>query len=360
MAFCDWLGIYQLHTAGGLPIINNGCIAQFEQDAIKQFIDPETGEYKMSFDAQMIEWTTQKHFDYEGSYSTKIRIKCDGFRITFDGNVSRFGRSDNVFGFGVVECVMRANRILALLGLPPFTNSRSIHTKGDGLILSGAVITRVDLTTNYFTGKHENAVRLIHYFGGQDSGRRASAKTYADSGVTWNEGSKFWYAKMYLKANSLGDDVTDDVKKWVTESGIVRHEISLKSRYLMQHGLRNINAWQSLNATEMYIGENMENIIYGRFTDVITRGTAIRSPLEDIPKNIGRIARDWRQGIDVYHDVSYGQSTRRRWRKELLAYGIDIKQTSNITTLPIRLEVINLQAVQAPDWYWSQEKLRVA
>lgn len=148
--------------------------------------------------------------------------------------------------------------------------------------------------------------------------------------------------------------------QWVTEQGIVRHEISLKSRYLTQHGLRNIMAWRNFYKTDMYAGEEMENIVYGRFTDVLTRGTATRSPLEDIPNNIGRIARDWRSGVDVWGDVNYGQSTRRRWRKELLAYGIDIKKPSNITTLPIRLEVINLQPVSIPAWYWNQDLIKAA
>lgn len=358
--FCDWFSAYQEHMQGGLPVINNGCIAQFEADAIKQFIDPETGELKMIFDTEQIEWTTQKHFDYEGSYSTKIRIKSDGFRVTLDGNVSRYGRSDNVFGFSVIDCVIRANNILALMGLPPFTNQRSAATKGDSLIRTGCTITRIDLTTNYCTGSHLNALRLINYFAGQDTGRKGSAKKYGDNGVSWNEGSKFHFDKMYIKADSLGEHCTDLLKEWVTGQGIIRHEISLKSRYLTQHGLRNINAWRALNKTEMYVGEEMENIVYGRFTDVLSRGTAIRSPLEDIPKNIGRIARDWRSGVDVWHDTNYAERTRRQWRKQLLAYGIDIKKPSNITTLPIRLEVINLQPVQVPAWYWNQDLIKAA
>lgn len=344
---------------GGLPVLNNGCIAQFEADAIKQFIDPETGQIKTIFDTEKIEWTTQKHFDYEGSYSTKIRVKCDGFRVTFDGNVSRFGRSDNVFGFSVIDCIIKANNILANLGLPPFTNQKSAPTKGDRLIPTGCIITRVDLTMNYFTGSQVNATRLIHYFAGQDSGRKASAKKYGDNGVSWNEGSKYWYGKMYLKADSLGEHVDEAVADWVREQGIVRHEVSLKSRYLTQNGLRNIGAWRNKTKTDTesysYEGEEMEKIVYGRFTDVLTRGTATRSPLEDIPKTLGRIARDWRSGVDVWGDTNYAERTRRMWRKGLLAYGIDIKKPSNVTALPIRLEVINMQAATVPEWYWAQD-----
>jgi len=359
MAFCDWLSCYQTHFEGGLPVINNGCIAQFEADAIKRFIDPETGQMKTIFDATQIEWTTQRHFDYEGSYSTKIRIKCDGNRITFDGNVSRFGRRDNVFGYSVIDCIIRANDILAALGLPPFTNERGTNTADGGIVQRGCIITRIDLTRNYSTGSDVSAKRLIHYFAGQDSSRKASAKAYGDNGISWNEGSKFWYAKMYIKAESLGEHCNLELADWVKEQGIIRHEISLKSRYLTKYGLRNINAWNNkYNVDTEFLKisgvADMENIIYDRFTDVLTRGTATRSPLEDIPKNIGRIARDWRSGQDVWTDDAYTIRTKQRWRKELLAYGIDIKKPSNVTRLPIRLEVVQLTPSVIPSWYWEQ------
>ncbi len=353
--FCDWLSIYQEHMQGGLPVINNGCVAQFEADAIKQFIDPQTGELKTVFDTEQIEWTTQKHFDYVGSYDTKIRIKCDGWRVSLDGNIGRFGRSDNVFGYSVLECIIMANRILGLLGLPPFTNEPSAPSNGDNYIPTGAHITRIDLTRNYATGSPANAVRYVHFMAGQDSGRRAIAKQYGENGVSWNEGSKFWYSKLYIKGESLGQHAPDELSDWVKEQGIVRHEISLKSRYLTQNGLRTINAWKgNENIFVDGVKQTMENIVYGKFNEIIKRGTAIRTPLEDIQGNIGRIARDWRSGVDVWGDTNYGESTRRRWRKQLLQYGIDIKQPSNITRLNVKVNVIDLVPLAPPDWYTKE------
>lgn len=356
MVFCDWLSCYQVHPSGGLPVINNGCVAQFESHAMKQIIDAETGELKVMFDPDKIEWTTQRHFDYEGSYSTKIRIRCDGNTVTFDGNVSRFARSDNVFGYSVIDCITRANDILSALGLPPFTHERDAPTADDKYIVSGCVITRIDLTKNYSTGSKAKALRLINYFAGQDLGRKATAKQYGNNGVSWNEGSKFWYSKLYLKSDSLGDFCNEELAEWVTENGILRHEISLKSRYLTQHGLRKILNWKKKYETEHFKGLDMENEIYERFTEPFTRGTATRTPLEDIPKNLGRIARDWRQGIDVWHDGDYTARTKQRWRKSLLAFGIDIKKPSNVTRLPVRLEVIELQPATIPHWYWEMSK----
>jgi hypothetical protein len=353
MVFCDWLSCYQEHIEGGLPVINNGNVAQFEANAITRVIDMQTGEVKMAFDATKIEWTTEKHFEYEGSYSTKIRVKCDGYRVSFDGNIGRLGRTDNVFGYSVVECIMKANDVLTALGLPPFTHKHDTPIAHDKYIASGCIITRIDLTKNYVTGSKAKALRLINYFAGQDKGRRATSKQYGENGVSWGEGSKYWYEKLYLKSDSLGDFINEEIKNWVTENGILRHEISLKSRYLTQHGLRKIINWLPRYQTEYFEGFNMEQEIYSKFTDILTRGTATRTPLEDIPKNLGRIARDWRSGIDVWHDDNYSERTRRGWRKALLEYGIDIKKTSNVTRLPIRVEVIEMQAAQIPHWYWE-------
>lgn len=358
-AFCDWLSCYQNHGGGGLPVLNDGCVAQFEADAVKQFIDPETGELRTIFDTSAIEWTTDRHFNYEGSYGTKVRIKCDGHRVSFDGNIGRWGRPDNVFGFSVLACIDRANAILEIMGLPPFTHERDIPSSGDSYIANGCILTRVDLTKNYAAGSPRNAARLIHYFAGQDSGRRANAKQYGENGVTWGEGSKYWYGKMYVKAESLGDDVSPEVKAWTQEQGIVRHEISLKSRYLAQNGLRKINDWKHnewvIWDEELNEVPTMENVVYNRFSDVLKRGQAVRTPLEEIPGNIGRIARDWRSGVDVWGDANYSIRTRQMWRKKLLPYGIDIKQPSAATRLPIRLEVIELKQAVVPDWYWQEQ-----
>lgn len=358
--FCDFLSIYQEHEKGTLPVINNGCVTQFEADAIQQFIDPETGELKTVFDATKAEWTTTKHFDYEGSFDTKIKVKCDGYRVSLSGNIGRLGRPDNLFGYSVLDCVIRANDVLALLGIPPFTHKRGTNLASGGIKAGGAVITRIDLTKNYATGSHRNAVRFVHYMAGQDAGRRGSAKLYGENGVTWGEGSKYHYSKLYIKSESMGDHVSPEVLNWTHEQGIVRHEIELKTRWLSQNGFNSITSWIDPYKTDMYEGEIMENVVYAKFSDVLTRGTATKTALESIEGNIGRVARDWRSGQDVWGDTTYSERTRRRWRKELLPYGIDIKQPSNMVRLAIKVEVIQAQEVKAPDWYWNQRHLKAA
>lgn len=333
MAFCDWLTLYQVHPEGGLPRINDGAVWAVDSDGV-------------------IDWTTEKKLTHVGSYDTKIRIKCDGSRVTLDGNISRFGRPDNVFGYSVRQCIHRANALLAQFGLPPFTAPR-VSMDGDSPIVGGAIITRVDLTENYATGSERNALRLVNYLAGQDAGRRATVKQYGYNGVTWNEGSKYWYSKLYLKAESIGEHATESLQDWVRKQGIARHEISLKARYLAQNNLRHITNWEQ---DELGRTADMDNVIYNRFAEVLTRGTAVHTPLEHIPGRLGDLALAWRAGKNVWADANYSPRTKRAWRKALLPYGIDIKQQSNAVRLNTRVEVITLEQAQAPAWYWDQQR----
>lgn len=328
---CDWLSIHQTHFNVKLPIINSGSI----------FCVDVSGQ---------VEWTTTAKFEHVGSYDTKIRIRCDGNSIHFDGNVGRHNRPDNVFGYTVAQCIVLANKILATFDLPPFTAGR--FNANSGKLAGGASITRIDLTANYTAGNHAKAVRLVHYLGGQDAGKRATVKQYGNTGVVWNEGSKYQSSKLYIKAESLGENVSEAVKQWVKDVGLVRHEITLKSRYLEQHNLKDIATWTAHTETD----NTMDNIVYGRFTEVLNRGTAVRTQLEDIEGRFGHIALAWMAGKDVWGDESVTTRTRRTWRKQLLKFGIDIKQPSNITRINTRVEVIELKAAEVPAFYWQESR----
>ena len=103
VSFCDWVSIYQAHTESGveLPKLNDGCFVRYDVHGAH-------------------ESTTLKKLKVEGSHESAIFIRSDGVTVWFEGNVSKFGRQDNVFGFSFIDCLARINAILASLGLPPF------------------------------------------------------------------------------------------------------------------------------------------------------------------------------------------------------------------------------------------------
>lgn len=350
--FCDWITIYQEHFGLELPVINDGCVVRFEADAVDRYIDPETGELRAIFDANKAEYTVQRRMEHEGSFETKVSIRCDGRRVELSGNVSRFGRPDNLFGDRVLATIDKANEILASFGLPAFENCQhkqnAMHARDDNFMHLGAVITRVDLTANFSAGSRDAAFRVLHWMSGQGTARNSGKNPHNyGNGITWNEGSKRHYEKLYFKADMLGKHVSEEVRQYCNDNGILRYEVSLKARELADRGLQSLTAWAQITKD----GHTMENVIYGKFAEVLTRNQVTVTEIQDIPGKLGLIARSYLNGENPYESQQSGLSTRRRWRSQLMAYGLDIAQPIDVTRLTTRIRVIDLQPVAAPDWY---------
>jgi len=361
--------MYQVHFRD-LPIINDGHVYKIDRH----------GEVKWDIGSKVV---------HKGSFETSVKVCCDGRRVSIEGNVGRFGRQDNLFGYSVVDCVLIANKLLALFGLPPFSDASPmpIIGKGHGFARVGesdaegrqsskgtsfgrdpdsqvgvkdayfkadsdkgfqavaSVITRVDLTYNWATGSPGNASQFCRYLAGFKS-RQAEPKSYQTSGVSWGEGSKYWYAKVYDKAadyirhlsqdNSLHDS---RLYEFILQSGTVRHEISLKSRYLKQHNLWRFTQWD----------DDMQAKVYALFSDVIEGQANVDSFLE-IPGRAGELAVAWRDGADLKKRLA--KNTFYRYRRELLKYNIDIAVRSNVERLKTKVNVIDLASLSIPSWYY--------
>lgn len=338
--FCDWLSVYQDHLGGldgAVPVVNSGRVFSVDQDGV-------------------VQWDVPQKLVHRGSHDTSIRIRSDGFRVSLEGNIGRFNRSDNLFGYTVSECVALANVLLASFGLPPFVDAapmplvrKAASAGGEtdaGYQAVGAVITRVDLTRNWQTGSPGNCEQFIRYLQGFKSGRQ-EPRAYKTTGVAWGEGSKYWYAKVYDKAaeyfrqSGKGSKAFDPVLfDYMMSSGIARHEISLKSRYLKQNNLWRFTQWSK--------DMNTEERVYALFNDVVGGEAHVDSFLE-IPGRAGELAVAWRDGADLKKRLA--QNTYYRYRRQLLKYGIDIAVPSNVTRLRQRVEVIALAPAPVPEWY---------
>jgi len=329
MVFCDWLSIYQVHWQQ-VPMVNDGHVFSVDQDG-------------------QVQWDVPQKLVHRGSHETSIRIRSDGHRVSLEGNIGRFNRADNLFGYTVAECVQLANTLLKEYGLPPFTDAAPMQLvkKGGedgGYQAVAAVITRVDLTCNWATGSPGNVEQFIRYLQGFKSGRQ-EPRSYKTTGVAWGEGSKYWYAKCYDKAAEYYRQCGKKAKgfdprlfDFMLNQGIARHEIGLKSRYLKQNNLWRISQW----------GNGMENRIYALFNDVIGGESHVDQFLE-IPGRAGELAVAWRDGADLKKRLS--TATYYRYRKQLLGYGIDIAVPANVTRLRQRVEVITLMPATLPEWY---------
>jgi hypothetical protein len=326
--FIDWITISQVHNNGGLPVVAGGLVESFDENGEK-------------------EWQTLKYIQHEGSFESKILVRCDGNVVYLSGNVSRFGRPDNLFGLSLPQVIDKANQILSFYNLPPFTIGETFFLQGskdsDCLAYTGAVISRLDLTANYSTGSPENAEKFLRWLSTQQD-NRIKTGTYGDSHtVDFGRGSKRLYHKVYNKSVQLSTSkhktLSSRVLDYVSVNGIIRHEVTLKSRFLRDGGLR------FLGVVTM---EHLNNI-YQDKAQILMRAERSSEGFDSLPDQLRLTARDWKAG----RQFSGSRAKFYRHRKELLSYGFDISvPCANPDEKPV-IEVITLSPCIAPEWYWQ-------
>ena len=215
MAFLDWLDCYQDYPEP-LPLIG---------DKGYQVVDLVTGD---------VSATKGMRHVHEGSYSTKLTIKVSGNRLSFSGNPSVYGRLDNLFGFSSLdECFSVFNRVCLSLDLPAFTKCTKLwHLDGEdgskaATHTDGAVITRLDVTTNKAVGQSNESQYLralsMLPFGNAVPHLYANGNT-----VDWKnkqgKSMQDYYFKVYSKANQIRDlSLFKAVKKYGKTSSEVSY-----------------------------------------------------------------------------------------------------------------------------------------
>ena len=161
MWFIDMLDVHQDHDKS-LSVFGSELVVR---------LDLQTGE-KLT--------ESPKSSSLEGSYSSKLRVRCNGTRVSVQGNPSRWHRLDNLFGFqSISDCIAVYNHVLLGLGLPPFTLCANYFYRQseDGtvakLVSDGAMIDRIDFTRNLSVtpGRELDVLRSLSTFSISKSNR---------------------------------------------------------------------------------------------------------------------------------------------------------------------------------------------
>lgn len=247
MYFVDWLTVSQEH-AFDLPVV---C------DVMTITIDTNTNEVLS---------TRQPRFKHEASYSTSVTIHVQGRKVRVEGNPSRVGRLDNLFGFSTIEqCVSVYNQLLAEYGLPGFTRCTRVDlrdgtsgAKSGDRVADGARIERIDLTTNVSVGdgnvlaylRGVSSQRIGHSIGFLYPNGRTVAWTPKGNG----KGGRLQYRKAYDKAFEIDQNLLPKIKRLYGDQspeflyvqrvrdycalhGVVRMEQELKNEFLQRECL---------------------------------------------------------------------------------------------------------------------------
>jgi len=374
--FIDWLTVSQEHTFD-LPIV---C------DVFTLTIDANTDEVLS---------TRQPRFKHEASHSTSITIHVQGRKVRVEGNPSRVGRLDNLFGFTTIDqCIAVYNVILSEYGLPGFTRCSRVDVrqgesgaKAGDLFADGAKIERIDLTTNVAVGEG-NALAYLRGVSSQRLGHSIGFLYPNGRTVSWTpkgngKGGRLQYRKAYdktfeLDANLLprikrlyGDESPEfayvqRVRDFCAENGVVRMEQELKSEFLQrQHlsywGLFDERRFAELHDEFLRVDQRLQVTAMDMMTiaEKLLETGSVSS--RQAANSTASAAILWMHG----HQFDFTKSQTNVNAARLNKIGINIRNacdTSRFAPIFVRQcrEITKTNVLAIPDWYKRPNHLQVA
>ena len=329
---------------------------------------------------------------HKGSYCDQVSIKIRGSVIRMEGNPSRWGKVENLFGFsGIDSCIACFNNILALLRLPLFTRctevfySQAKEGSKTTKYSNGAIIKRIDITTNKAVGKgnertfikalsqmrYRNSIGRLHTNGFTTDWLSAKGKAnliYPCCYIKHEEMKLNSYTK--IKNKFEGTEEFEYYKKVLNhceENGVVRFEQKLHSRFLQREDLQfwGISDFSPLGKLGK-IQEEFLNMPKSLRVNKMTRQSIAEQLLFDGVVDNPRQARTtadyamrWAEGDDLF-DVA--ERTFKRHRARLRKIGIDIATLCDMDkfqcTRVISTKEIMLRDYKAPDFYQYPSNIR--
>jgi II/X family phage/plasmid replication protein len=387
--FIDWLTIYQDFPELDLPYLG---------ETMKVETCLLTGEIKSE---------QVKAYKHKGSFDTTLLITWHKRRLYMSGNPSAFARPDNLFGLeSVWRCVEVYNEILRGLGYPEFSDYDGAELRAmpyqskDQYFQPGAKITRIDLTTNFFTTPpHERkaisqgvaistdwAQRTLRFlsslsYRGQAGHLYPNGMTvdwFGDKGGKLSKGgSDRLYLKYYAKAWDFAIklkklerrqkkqqcpylqetiDYLTQLRDYCQQNGVVRHELSLKSKLLTELGLQSISGWSDMSKvielSERYQLHRKQSVEVQAPDEAFKKLLELGYPRRKA-RTLAELYQVWLCGKDLHYERNpqYTKSAYYRNRRDLMQLGIDIAQPCNITTLPVKFDKIALVPASMPSYY---------
>lgn len=364
--FIDKLNVSQVHNLGEFETL-----PQVGKEKIFR-VDLKTGESNEVLTSLKL----------EGSYSSALIVRCDGYKVEVYGNPSRWGRIDNLFGLKTLDdCMAVYNHILDGLGLPRFTKcTRYMYYQAkDGIhhnkTADGAIIKHIDFTRNHAVGMG-NERPFMKALSTQSIGRSVSPFLYPDENtVEWyganvqKNGSSYRYVKVYTKTADLlrnqkklckgasdeDFDYFDALLQYTVTNGVIREEHSFKNDYLHRHDLF---AWGLFQESQFFEELQVITNIRKRLEVSNMKFETVADQLLDagICKN-RHSANSTQMAYSMWLHGAYVDKSKSQFRehkRRLLLIGIDISQKLDITRGPLILkssQVIEVKDLEAPTWY---------
>lgn len=314
---------------------------------LRHQVEPRNSGRVMKISAEgEIEWESQSWETVHcASSDTSLRVKCDGVKLWFSGNVGRFQESDNRCGLTVTQCVDKWRRVLDRMGFPVsefgtvfrvMPDAGAIATRAwldNDVAWRGTRLSRVDLAGNFWTSDYP---MLCHALSVRKIGQ--ASPILGRYGPTWGYGKRsgWWKAKVYDK-----DAEQSGKRRTSAGATTARFEVQLGGEWLRRNGCDTGESWAIGNG-----GVEMGQVIWGRFAEQGFRDTMCASSwAEGMPARLIGYAATWREGKDLRSVVP--ERTYYRVRRELLAYGIDVSLPCNVVALTRPAQEVAVQWLPA-------------
>ena len=322
---CDWLsGVHYLREP--LEPRNSGRVMKITADGV-------------------IEWETQTwEVLHCASSDTSLRVKFDGVKLWFSGNIGRFQESDNRTGLTVAQCVEKWKRVLDGMGFPVegFGSRYRVEPEVGAIVTAawvdndvawrGTTLTRVDLAGNCQASDYPMLCQAMSV---RKIGQHKPI--LGRYGPTWGYGKRsgWWKAKLYDKeAEQAGRRNT------ASAATVARFELQFGGEWLRRNGLETCESWTNRDG-----GVDMGQVVWGRFAEQAFRDGADGASFAEVPQALQLYAYAWKDGRDVRSMT--GQANYYRVRKELLKYGMDVGVPCNVVALKREVQQVRIEWLPA-------------
>jgi II/X family phage/plasmid replication protein len=301
-----------------------------------------------------VERSTDRRLQVRGSHESALAVRGGGGELEISGNPAKWLQGHNLFGSShpikLIYHVMR--RLVPLLSLTPTLDDRRSWVYGDYDLL------RVDTTRMYDLGSNAEVVRFLSGAAMVAKGRYQKASAFGSDTVYIGQRSSRVTVKFYNKleemltrGHMLPDSLTPGERQMLLEfaEGQLRYELVLRSKELAERGLRSASAWSSDTADRL-LDERLGKI---ELNDALRLAEDV---VGQLPPKLVPIYHAWRAGTNLKE--LYANNTFYRYRRQLLAYDIDIaevrpreivSETQYLMGRPLKSFLVG-PGVSPPDW----------
>jgi II/X family phage/plasmid replication protein len=302
-----------------------------------------------------VEYDTDRRLMVEGSHSARISVRGGGDELVVSGNPSKFLQGHNLFGPpDLAPLLYRLLTTLAdKLGIVPTLQDLSAWRKGH------CDLSRLDITRMIDCGDDETVKRVLAAIAQVGRKKFQKGSVFGADTVYIGRGSRRLMLKLYDKCDELRvpghklpDSLAPDWHQKLLDyaTGKLRVEIQIGSKWFSENPIaRRAGIWDGDLAASMLDSQ----------LAALEVSDTMRLPdkaIDGLPPKLVPIYHAWRNGCDLR--TLYSKAQFYRYRKQLMAYGIDISQVQlhavetearYLAGFPIR-DMLQRPGAGVPDW----------